>query len=273
MYNSAMERTRRIGELFVKKLASQAMTLLVVALFIRGNVWGQTAQAGDAGGISNQLSESFSGKKLVQQVQLSGNAIWHTGGTEDTGTISLSAKSNGSSQMKVSLSAAGEKTESQTGIGLGARCQWTGSSGALHGSSSSGCAIITLWFLPALSMQSSLLPSNLLIADQGIETIGQGATLYHHLQIHLATANTSNRIATAAAAQSKTDIGLNTESNLPAILAYSVRPDNGSPVVISVEVRYSDYRAVDGVQIPFHIQRYVNGALQLDILISSAQIN
>jgi hypothetical protein len=57
------------------------------------------------------------------------------------------------------------------------------------------------------------------------------------------------------------------------VLAYSIHPDNGAPVAIAIEVHYSDYHAVNGVQIPFLIQRYVNGALQLEIQVSSAQIN
>jgi hypothetical protein len=72
---------------------------------------------------------------------------------------------------------------------------------------------------------------------------------------------------------SKTDIYLNPTSLLPAVLAYSVRPDNGAPTAIAIEVHYSNYRTVNGIQIPFTIQRYVNGALQLEIQVSAAQIN
>ncbi len=57
------------------------------------------------------------------------------------------------------------------------------------------------------------------------------------------------------------------------VLAYSVQPDKGPATKIAIEIRYSDYRAVNGATIPFHIQRYVNGSLQLDIQISSAQIS
>jgi hypothetical protein len=61
---------------------------------------------------------------------------------------------------------------------------------------------------------------------------------------------------------------------LPAVLAYTVHPDNGAQgVTIAIEVHYSDYRTVNGVQVPFLIQRYVNGSLQLEISVSSAQIN
>jgi hypothetical protein len=75
------------------------------------------------------------------------------------------------------------------------------------------------------------------------------------------------------AQQSIMDLGLDPTTLLPAVLAYTVRPDNGAQTQIAIEIHYSSYQSVNGVQVPFHIQRYVNGALQLDILISSAQVN
>lgn len=73
--------------------------------------------------------------------------------------------------------------------------------------------------------------------------------------------------------QSTTNLGLDPVSLLPAVMTFSVHPDNGAPSSIAIEIHYSDYHSVSGVQIPFHIQRYVNGSLQLDILVNSAQIN
>jgi hypothetical protein len=40
-----------------------------------------------------------------------------------------------------------------------------------------------------------------------------------------------------------------------------------------IEVRYSNYQNAMGAKVPFHIQRYVNGSLQLDLVIQSAQVN
>jgi len=72
---------------------------------------------------------------------------------------------------------------------------------------------------------------------------------------------------------STTDLGLDTASQLPSVLRYHVQPENRSQTPISIEIRYSNYASVDGVQIPMTIQKYVNGSLQLDIAVSSAQIN
>jgi hypothetical protein len=73
--------------------------------------------------------------------------------------------------------------------------------------------------------------------------------------------------------QSTTDIGLDPTSFLPSILAYKVRPDNGAETFVSIEIRFSDYQTVDGITVPFQIERLVNGAKDLDIQIASVVVN
>jgi len=100
-----------------------------------------------------------------------------------------------------------------------------------------------------------------------------GGKTYRHLRSQLVFSDIPMNFAVNAMQASTTDIVLDSTSFLPAVLAYSVRPDNGSQPPIAIEVRYSNYTAVQGARIPFTIQRYVNGSLQLDITVSSAQVN
>lgn len=231
------------------------------------------AQGASAANVLGQLSAAFSGVKVVQSVQLSGNATWHAGSLEDSGTITLTASADGSSQMQLELAATGQRTESQTGAGINATCQWTGHDGVVHEVDQGNCWKPTLWFLPAFSLQSSLLPNYLRVVDLGAGTVGSGANVYRHLQSQLVLSGLPSKLSANVTQQSTTDLGLDPTSFLPAVLAYTVRPDSGAQTPIAIEVHYSNYRAVDGVQIPFTIQRYVNGALQLEIQISAAQIN
>jgi hypothetical protein len=231
------------------------------------------AQGASAANALGQLSMALSGGHAVQSVQLSGNATWHVGSQEDSGSVTLTASSNGSSQMQLSLASAGQRTESQIGSGSGASCQWAGNDGVAHAIQSGACWRPTLWFLPAFSLQPSLLPANLTVADLGTGTVGASATPYRHLQSRWTVTGAPASLTADVARWSKTDIGLNPTSLLPAVLAYSVRPDNGAPLAIAVEAHYSDYHDVNGVQIPFTIQRYVNGSLQLQISVRTAQVN
>lgn len=237
----------------------------------------QTSQQGvSAQTLISQLAAAFSGGQVVEQVQLYGDATWYAGSLEDSGTVSLTASTSGSSSVQLALTTTGQRTEIATGTRAGASCQWAGADGVAHEIKSGSCLRPVLWFLPALSLQPALAPSNLSAVDLGVGPVGTGTTSYRHLRSQLVIAaqpGQPSTIATLMTGLSTTDIGLDTVSLLPAVLAYSVHPDNGAPVSIAIEIHYSDYRTVSGVQIPFHIQRYVNGFLQLDILVSSAAVN
>jgi hypothetical protein len=231
------------------------------------------AQGASTANVLGRLSTAFSGGQIVQSVQLSGSATWYAGSTEDSGTVTLTASSNGASQMQLALAAKGQRTESKTGTGSNASCQWAGNDGVAHNVDLGNCWKPTLWFLPPFSLQPSQLPSNLGVVDLGIGTVGTSSTTYRHLQGQLNFSSLPNSLSTYLAQQGSADLGLDPVTLLPMVLAYSIHPDNGAPVAIAIEVHYSEYRAVNGVQIPFLIQRYVNGALQLEIQVSSAQIN
>ena len=221
----------------------------------------------------NQMATAFSGSRVVHSVQIFGNATWHAGSLEDSGTATLTASTDGSSQMQLLLDASGQRTETQIGSGSTAICQWSGADGVVHTANSANCWKPAVWFLPVLSLQPSLLPSNLEITDLGAGTVGSGETIYRHLRSQFVLTDLSVSTTANLTQQSTIDVGVNPTSLLPAVFAYSVRPDKGAQTPIAIEIRYSDYRVVDGVQVPFLIQRYVSGALQLAIAVSSAEIS
>lgn len=223
--------------------------------------------------ILKQVANAFAGSQTVQQVQISGSATWHAGSLEDSGTATLLVSPDGSSQVQLVLSSSGTRTESQTGAGESAQCLWSGADGVAHQADTKNCWKPLLWFLPTLSLQAQPLPSYLVMVDGGPGTVGTGTAVYRHLQSHLVFADFPGKTAVDIAKQSLTDLGLDPATLLPAVLSYAVHPDNGNSASVNIEIRYSDYRQVSGVQIPFRIQRYLNGSLQLDIQASSVQIN
>jgi hypothetical protein len=255
---------------------SSVCAVILVAAFTRSPsriVHAQASTVESASGVLGQLSAAFSSGQVIQSVQLTGTANWYAGSLTDSGTVNLTASTVGSSQMQLALATSGQKTESQTGIGSAAECQWSGEDGVAHPVAQENCWKPALWFLPAFSFQASLMPSNLEVNDLGFGTIGSSANSYRHLQSQLVFSGAAGASVTAITQRSTIDLGLDPTSFLPSVLTYSVFPDNGARIPVTIEIRYSNYQAVNGAQIPFHIQRYVNGALQLDILISSAQIN
>jgi hypothetical protein len=227
----------------------------------------------NATNLLNQLSTAFSGGNVVHQVQLTGTANWHVGSLEDTGSATLSAATNGSSKLQLSLSASGTRIEAQTGQGSGLTCTWVSKDAVTHEADPVNCWRPVIWFLPPLSLQPSLLPSYLGATDLGTGRVGFSTDAYRHLQSALVLPDLKAKLTSDVMTHSTADLGLDPTSFLPAVLAYSVTPDNGAPILISVEIHYSNYQTINGVKIPFTIQRYINGSLQLEIAVSSAQVN
>jgi hypothetical protein len=69
------------------------------------------------------------------------------------------------------------------------------------------------------------------------------------------------------------DIEFNPTTFLPDSISYAIHPDANAYIDIPVQVEFSNYQTVQGVSVPFHIQRYVNGVLFLDITISRVSLS
>ena len=69
------------------------------------------------------------------------------------------------------------------------------------------------------------------------------------------------------------DFYLDPQTLLPLVITFNEHPDADSMTDIAVQVLFSDYRSANGATVPFHIQRFVNNTLILDIQLASSTIN
>ncbi len=60
---------------------------------------------------------------------------------------------------------------------------------------------------------------------------------------------------------------------LPVALSFSTHPYGTELVDISVQIQFSNYQSISGVQVPMHVQEFVNGTLSLDLQLQSATLN
>ena len=72
---------------------------------------------------------------------------------------------------------------------------------------------------------------------------------------------------------SATDFYLDANSLLPVQINFNVYSDTNIGTSFPVTVTLSNYQPVNGVQIPFHIRKMVQGTVVLDVLVSSAALN
>ncbi|HKI12751.1 MAG TPA: hypothetical protein VKA02_11595 [Candidatus Acidoferrum sp.] len=69
------------------------------------------------------------------------------------------------------------------------------------------------------------------------------------------------------------DLYLDPTTSLPVSYVFNSHPDNNAGLDIPTEIRYSDYKNVGGVQIPFHVQKFINNTLTLDLQFQNASLN
>src|SRR4029077_15135321 len=111
---------------------------------------------------------------------------------------------------------------------------------------------------------SQLSNPNLLVTYIGNET-RDGSNVQH---LHFVTQNPA--ISGFFSQLGAEDVYLNASSNLPVAITFNAHPDNNALTNLPVEIDLSNYQSVNGVQVPFRIQKLFNGSVLFDLTIQSA---
>jgi hypothetical protein len=69
------------------------------------------------------------------------------------------------------------------------------------------------------------------------------------------------------------NIYLDAASFLPVAFSFNTHPDDDEATNILVEIDFSNYEPVNGVQVPMRVQKLINGGLALDVAVTSAAVN
>jgi hypothetical protein len=132
-----------------------------------------------------------------------------------------------------------------------------------------------VWFSPAVLFSQ-------LLADKtrAFQHLGTALVEGQPLE-HIKVRDGNPRVPDKAPAQvaqltqhlTEIDLYLDPDTSLPLKLAFNEHPDNDASRDIPVEIRFSDYRAVNGTQVPFRLQKFINGTLLLDVRVELATLN
>jgi hypothetical protein len=209
----------------------------------------------------------LSGSVQISDITLTGTATRIAGSDTGSGTVTLKALGTSNSRMDLSLSDGtfGEMRTAQSGAPQG---QWLASSGAYNSMATHNCFTDAAWFFPALSILTQLSNPNLIATYVGQETKA-GVGVYH-LQLSIQSPSDPTGLLQRLSAE---DVYLSASTYLPVALVFQTHPDNDALTNIPVEVDFSNYQAVNGVQVPFQIQKFVNGTLFVDLTIQNATLN
>ena len=208
----------------------------------------------------------MAGATTLSDITLQGNATYSAGSDVETGTATLRFLGRQYSAILLNLTddTRQEIRNPQKGGRAGPDGLWY--SEALH-----NCWTDASVFLPALSLQAALSDAAMGLVYVGAETNNGVAT--EHLQLYHTIANGSAGAIAAVEQLSRMDLYLDASSLLPVAVDFNTHPDNDFNASILVEIQFESYQAASGVQIPFRIQKLIQGSLVLDVAVNSASIN
>jgi hypothetical protein len=146
---------------------------------------------------------------------------------------------------------------------------WSGFDGQPHQMSWHNCLTPAAWFFPQALIAQAIADPSYIAQYSGEEKLGDA--LVQHVQLTRIPpgAPPSPFIATLSSA----DLYLDASSFLPVSLRFNQHPDGNSLTNLAVEIQFSGYQPVAGVQIPFKVVKLFQGTVSLDFTISSAKLN
>jgi hypothetical protein len=239
----------------------------VLAFLLLSGSWSSSQIAQTSPAAETLVSKAVAAFSLtpVQDVHLTGRAHAIAGSTNENGTFSFDLQSTGESRLDLKLASLSrtETTGSFSGV---PKCQWISADGVQHDAAQHNCLLPVHWIVPVLALQThagKLSKSAAAGTDQSIAV--------QELSMKAPPGDRSGA-AQRIAELSGTHLSLDSSTFLPTSLSFNTHPDEDAGLDIPIVVRYADYRTVNGVRFPFHIQRYLNNGLVLDLQVESADV-
>jgi hypothetical protein len=215
--------------------------------------------------LAAQSIAALTGGTTISDVTLTGSVTWNGTGS-DTGTATLRALGTGESRMDLALTSGTrmEIRDAQTGVPLG---HWVDPNNSSGNYAAHNCWTDAVWFFPALGSLAA--GQNVVLSYIGQES-RNGATV-QHIQSYVYQ---SGQFLNPSPSQlSTTDFYLDAATFLPVAVTFNAHPDNDSTTNLLVEVDFSNYQTVSGVVVPMHIQKYQQGNLMVDVVVTGASFN
>jgi hypothetical protein len=213
---------------------------------------------------------ALSANVTVTDITLSGTVHYIAGSDDETGTATLKALSSGAARIDLVLPS-GQRSEVRNGAAGSQTGTWSGPDLVSHPIAFQNLVAEPAWFFPAFLVLRGASPSGYVATYVGHDTVDNQAV--EHLAISQAFVEQLPAGVPTIAQLSQTDLLVDSATFLPAAMSFNVHADSNALVDIPITVRFSDYRQVNGVQIPFHIQKFLNNGLVLDVQLQNATVN
>lgn len=233
--------------------------------FAHGQATATTASQLQA--VQAQARAALLGTAQPTTLTLDGTFTSTEGSLTQNGNAHMTVGSDGSFLINLSRSVGPTSESRVVSSGIPA-CTWTDQEGAIHNTSIPNC-MPPAWFYPGLTLLTSNSSTTVPVwtpSSYSSDALG------NHLQFQFVLPNL-NGAPEDPHLLSPFELVLAPDTFLPQNALFIIHPDNtGINADIPVEIAFSNYQNVSGVMIPFHVRRFVNGSLVLDLAITTASV-
>jgi len=143
--------------------------------------------------------------------------------------------------------------------------------GTVQPSAQHNCRINASWFFPALSILVAVSDSSVIFTNIGLENRGSGSV--QHIRAYRYLPSKSAALTALTQTLSTEDIYLDSASLLPVAFSFNTHPDDDEATNILVEIDFSNFQTMNGVQVPMRVQKLINGGVAVDVTVTSAVLN
>jgi hypothetical protein len=212
-----------------------------------------------------EARQAISAGAPLNDIAATGSATWILGGTNVSGAVSIKAKGIGESRLDFSMSDSplSEVRNDTSG-------EWVDSDGKSHALAQHNCWSPAPWFSPISLLNWASQPD---AAESYVGAEQRNGIAVDHIKVTRSFGAQTATLATDIQRLTTLHLYLDSSSHLPLFASFNNHPDNDSSRDVPVEIRFSDYRSISGIKIPFRVQRLLQGNLNLDLSLSSVMVN
>ena len=231
---------------------------------------GQTSSNVSASQLLQQSLAALQGNTPITDVTLSGSARRIAGSDDESGTVTYKALPTGAARFDFSYPS-GSRSEIHTDISSDLVGSWSGPDGTAHPSAFHNLVNRSDIF-PAFTL-AQLASSQYLVVTVADQETKNGHSAYHLSAFLQKFPDLPTNSPGLAKQLTQTEIFIDTSTLLPIAFDFNTHPDDDLGINLPVELLFSDYRSVNGSQIPFHAQKFLNNTLCLDLQFANARLN
>jgi hypothetical protein len=206
----------------------------------------------------------------VIDVAMTGTATWIAGSDNEIGPAILQVKGTAESRIDLNLNG-GSRTEIRNDSGAAPQGESVLPDGTVLSWPLHNCRINASWFFPALSALASTSDPSLIFTYVGPEI--RESTSVQHIRVYRYVSGQRPLLTALMQAVSTEDIYLDSASLLPHAFTFNTHPDDDAMTDILIEIDFSNYQNVNGIQVPMRVQKLISGGLALDLVITNAVVN